>query len=76
MARKRRMSVLKRQREAQKRAREMRKAEKAALKRARRHGNKAGTAMATQEELVGLGILPPPPTDEKEEEEETESLEK
>lgn len=60
MARKQRMSVLKRKREAEKRAREMRKAEKAALKRERRHGKKRGTATATREELAALGVLPSP----------------
>ena len=55
------MSVLKRQREAKKRMREKRKAEKAALKRERRHGKKSGTAIATREELEGIGVLVPRP---------------
>lgn len=59
MAKKSRMSVLKRQREAQKRQREKRKAEKQELKRERRHGKAPGTAMASREDLVGLGILQP-----------------
>jgi len=59
MARKSRMSVLKRQREAQKRARERRKSEKAALKRERRHGKKQGTAMASRDELIALGVIAP-----------------
>lgn len=58
MARKRRMSVLKRQREAKKRARENRKAERAARKRERRHGKPSGTPVATREELAALGIGP------------------
>ncbi len=61
MARKQRMSVLKRQREAKKRTRERRKAEKAALKRERRHGKTGGPTMASREELIRLGILPPSP---------------
>jgi hypothetical protein len=61
MARKQRMSVLKRQREAKKRARERKKAEKAALKRERRHGTSGGPSMASREELIKLGILPPTP---------------
>lgn len=60
MARKSRTSVLKRQREAQKRDRERRKLEKAALKREKRHGNPGGTKMASRDDLVGLGILAPP----------------
>lgn len=51
------MSVLKRQREAAKRARERSKAEKQALKRERRHGTKkAGPQMASREELAALGL--------------------
>jgi len=61
MARKQRMSVLKRQREAKKRTRERKKAEKAALKRERRHGKTGGPTMASREELIRLGILPPSP---------------
>lgn len=61
MARKQRMSVLKRQREAKKRTRERKKAEKAALKRERRHGKTGGPSMASREELIKLGILPPSP---------------
>ena len=70
MARKSRTSVLKRQREAQKRQRERRKQEKAAIKRERRHGNTdKGTPMASQDDLVGLGLVePPPPPAEGEEE--------
>lgn len=75
MARRSRMSVLKRQREAQKRQRERRKSEKAALKRERRHGKKPGTVMASREELIGLGIVQPEEAtgEESESESETES---
>ena len=52
MARRSRMSVLKRQREAQKRQRERRKAEKAALKRERRHGKKPGMLLKAQYALA------------------------
>ena len=54
--------MLKRQREAAKRARERRKAEKAALKRERRHGRKPGTQMASRDDLIGLGLIEPEPT--------------
>ena len=68
MARRSRTSVLKRQREAQKRQREKRKAEKAAAKRERRHGKPQGTAMASREDLIALGVIePPPPADEESE---------
>jgi hypothetical protein len=70
------MSVLKRQREAKKRARERRKAEKAALKRERRHGSSNGPSMASREELIKLGILPPGSTgaeDSEASEEESEA---
>ncbi len=53
------MSVLKRQREANKREREKRKAEKAAIKRERRHGKKSGTAIATRQELEDIGVITP-----------------
>ena len=59
MARKSRMSVLKRQREANKREREKRKAEKGAAKRERRHGKKTGTAIATRQELEDIGVITP-----------------
>ena len=68
MARRSRTSVLKRQREAQKRQREKRKAEKAAAKRERRHGKPEGTAMASREDLIALGVIdaPPPASDSEE----------
>jgi len=61
MARKQRMSVLKRQREAKKRTRERKKSDKAAIKREKRHGSTSGPSMASREELIKLGILPPSP---------------
>lgn len=70
MARRTRTSVMKRQREAQKRLREKRKAEKAAAKRARRHGKPEGPAMATREELIGIGIIAPPETGPEEDSDE------
>ena len=53
------MSVLKRQREANKREREKKKSERAALKRERRHGKKSGTAIATRQELEDIGVITP-----------------
>jgi len=69
MARRSRTSVLKRQREAQKRQREKRKAEKAATKRERRHGKPAGTSMASRDDLIALGVIdaPEPASDTDEE---------
>lgn len=58
------MSVLKRQREANKREREKKKAERAAIKRERRHGKKAGTAIATRQELEDIGVIHPAPAPE------------
>ncbi len=57
MARRSRTSVLKRQREAAKRARERRKQEKRAAKLERKHGKPPGTKVATRDELIGLGVI-------------------
>ena len=77
MARRSRTSVLKRQREAQKRQREKRKSEKAAAKRERRHGKPQGTAMASRDDLIALGVIEAPrPASDAEEETEDKAEDK